>query len=260
MTDTTRPADTWDPTTYHRFAAERRRPFDDLLALVDPVPGGSVVDLGCGSGELTAELHRHTEAARTLGIDSSPNMLERAAPHADDGLAFELGDLARWEADDPVDVVFANASLQWSPHHPALLGRLARQLRPGGQLAVHVPANFDHPTHTVADRVGQSMGMPPIARFEAILRPEEYAGVLDELGFDDIHVRQQVYVHHLASTAAVIDWVGATLLTEYRRGLGEDRYAEFLDRYRAELLAALDDEAGTRPYTFLFARILFRAR
>ena len=46
--------DTWDPDTYHRFQAERRQPFDDLLALVEPVPSGRVVDLGCGTGELTA--------------------------------------------------------------------------------------------------------------------------------------------------------------------------------------------------------------
>ena len=64
--------DTWDPGQYQRFAAERAAPFHDLLSLVRPVPGGRVVDLGCGSGELTAQLHRRLEAAATLGLDSSP--------------------------------------------------------------------------------------------------------------------------------------------------------------------------------------------
>ena len=50
--------DTWDPQQYERFAAERAAPFWDLLSLVRPVPGGRVVDLGCGNGELTAALHR----------------------------------------------------------------------------------------------------------------------------------------------------------------------------------------------------------
>lgn len=253
-------ADTWDPDTYHRFQAERRQPFDDLLALVEPVPGGSVVDLGCGSGELTAELHRYTGAASTVGVDSSVSMLERAEPHAGGGLRFELGDLAEWRTPEPLDVVFANASLQWVADHPALLSSFREQLRPGGQLAVQVPANFEHPTHTVADRVGQAFGMEPVARFEAVLAPEEYAGLLDRLGFADVHVRLQVYVHHLPTTASVIEWVEGSLLTEHRRRLDERRYRELLARYRAELLDELGDPTGEAPYTHLFNRILFRGR
>src|SRR5688572_18782328 len=121
-------ADTWNPTQYERFAAERRQPFDELLGLVHPVPGGRVVDLGCGSGELTVDLHRHTGAASTLGVDSSPAMLEKA-PDAP-GVTFEVGDLTTWWAPTPVDVVLANASLQWVPEHEALLARLAAQLAP----------------------------------------------------------------------------------------------------------------------------------
>lgn len=252
--------DTWDAATYHRFRAERRQPFDDLLALVEPVPGGAVVDLGCGSGELTLELHRHTGAAATLGIDSSANMLDQARAQAVEGVRFQPGDLARWEPEAPVDVVFANASLQWAPDHPVLLERFRDSLAPAGQLAVQVPANFDHPTHTVADRIGQELGMDPVARFEAVLAPEAYAAHLDALGFSQVHVRLQVYVHRLADTASVVQWVEGTLLTRYRRDLGEDRYGEFLERYRTELLDELGDPAGTAPYTHLFKRILFRAR
>src|SRR5262249_33309166 len=75
-------SDAGSPEVYARFAAERRRPFDDLLALVAPIPGGGAVDLGCGPGELTRELHRRVGAAETVGIDSSPAMLEKAAPLA----------------------------------------------------------------------------------------------------------------------------------------------------------------------------------
>jgi trans-aconitate 2-methyltransferase len=260
MSQPTGQTDTWDPATYHRFRAERRQPFDDLLALVEPMPGGLVVDLGCGSGELTAALHRHTDAARTVGIDSSANMLEQAAAHAGDGLTFEQGDISQWQAPEPVDVVFANASLQWVPGHPALLRTLRDQLAPRGQLAVQMPANFHHPTHTVADRVGQELGMEPVSKFEAVLDPDTYAGLLDTLGFEEIHVRMQVYVHRLADTASVIDWVQGSLLTQYRRQLDEATYDQFLAQYRRELLAELGDPAGDKPYTHLFNRILFRAR
>ena len=92
--------DTWDPEQYERFAAERAAPFWDLLSLVRPVPGGRVVDLGCGNGELTAALHRRLEAAETLGLDSSPAMLVRAAALAGGGLRFEPGDIAAFRQGD----------------------------------------------------------------------------------------------------------------------------------------------------------------
>ena len=249
--------DTWDPATYHRFQAERRQPFDDLLALVKPVPSGRVVDLGCGSGELTAELHRHVHAVETVGIDSSANMLDKAGPHAGNGVRFEQGDLAQWTATEPVDVVFANASLQWAPDHPALIERLRDQLTPDRAARGAGAGELRAPTHTVADRIGQEFGMDPVARFEAILMPEAYAGLARRLGFDEINARLQVYVHRLPDTASVIEWVKGTLLTQYRKDLGESKYEEFLERYRHELLAELGDPAGDSPYTFLFRRILF---
>ncbi|HKE17641.1 MAG TPA: methyltransferase domain-containing protein [Kofleriaceae bacterium] len=253
-------ADTWNPTVYDKFKQERAQPFHDLLALVRPVPGGRVLDLGCGSGELTALLHAATGAGETLGIDSSAAMLEPAAARARPGLRFAQGDIADLAPDGSWDVVFANASLQWLPDHPALLARLSGALRPGGQLAVQIPANFDHPTHTVADAIGAELGIRPLSRFEDILSPERYALLLDQLGFAEQHVRLQVYVHHLPATSAVIDWVQGSLLTLYRRELDAERFAEFLDRYTRRVLAALGDESGERPHTYPFKRVLMRAR
>ena len=79
---TVTPIEGWNPDQYERFFAERRQPFDDLVALCIPVPGGRVVDLGCGTGDLTAELHERMQAAETVGIDSSESMLARARANA----------------------------------------------------------------------------------------------------------------------------------------------------------------------------------
>lgn len=246
----------WDPGQYERFEAERRQPFDDLVALCAPVPGGTVVDLGCGTGRLTAELHRAVGAARTTGVDRSPAMLARA-PRGVPGLAFAEGDLGAWDG-PPADLVLANASLQWVDHHPALLARLRRQLRPGGQLAFQVPANFGHPSHRLAREVAAELGHePPPDRGRAVLAPERYAGLLDELGAAEQHVRLQVYGHHLASTGEVVAWVSGSLLTAYRDAMGRDAYEAFVDRYRRRLLEALGEH---RPYFYAFPRILCRAR
>jgi trans-aconitate 2-methyltransferase len=146
--------DPWDPEQYRRFAAERRQPFDDLKGLCMPIVGGKIVDLGCGTGELTAELHRDMRATSTLGIDRSEAMLAEAASRASDvpGLSFERADLGEWHGTG-FDLVFANASLHWAPDHPSLLARLRFSLAPGGQLAFQVPATFGHPSHVLAAEV-----------------------------------------------------------------------------------------------------------
>jgi len=249
--------DTWDPTQYERFAAERRQPFDDLLALVEPIPGGRAVDLGCGNGSLTVDVHRRTGAASTIGVDSSAAMLT-SAPTVD-GVTFELDDLRAWTPDAPVDLMFANAALQWVPEHEQLLARLAAQLAPGGQLAVQVPWNFDHPSHTASAAVAAEMLADPPADpvAENVLPPARYAEVLHDLGFERQHVRLQVYGHVLASTAEVVEWTKGTSLTRFRSVLDDAGWDELVDRYRARLLAELGDR---QPYFYAFKRILFWAK
>src|SRR4051794_25528961 len=173
------PTDTWDPGQYEQFERERSAPFFDLLDLVEPCPGGRVVDLGCGTGALTRALHERTGARSTVGIDSSRQMLERSAEHAGGGLTFELGDIAEWTPREPVDLIFSNAALHWVDEHDALLKRLTSALAPGGQLAVQVPANHDQPSHLVAEQVA---GEEPFRealgghlRRSPVLAPERYA-------------------------------------------------------------------------------------
>jgi len=249
--------DTWDPAQYRRFEAERDQPFHDLLSLLEPVPGGAVVDLGCGDGRLTAIAHRALGASSTLGIDSSPAMLASAPDDA--GLTFELGDIGAWTAAASCDLVVTNAALHWVPGHGDVLARWVAALRPGGQLAVQVPANADHPSHRVVGEVAAELGIDvepdPVAA--NVQRPEAYAAILDGLGAGEQHVRLQVFVHHLPSSADVVEWVKGTTLTRVRRATDDGGYERFLAAYRARLLAEIGDRA---PFTYLFKRILFWAR
>lgn len=256
--------DTWDPNQYNRFQEERAQPFFDLMALVEPRPAMRVVDLGCGTGELTERLHRHVKARETLGIDSSTAMLEKSSAFAGDGIRFERGDIRDFSAAGSYDLVFSNAALQWVPGHAELLPRLTAALAADGQLAIQMPANFDHPSHVVAAEVGMEppfraalADTPGAAPGEAVRPPEEYAVHLDRLGYRAQHVRLQVYAHRLASREDVVEWVKGTCLTEYQRRLPDGMYEPFLARYRERLLPRLAD---TRPHLFTFKRLLIWGR
>jgi trans-aconitate 2-methyltransferase len=219
-----------------------------------------VVDLGCGTGALTRVVHERLGARETVGVDSSETMLARSAEHAGGGLRFERSDIATFSADRAWDLIFSNAALHWVPDHPALLARLTAALADGGQLAVQVPANFDHPSHTVAyGLAGEEpfrSALGGVSAAPAILAPETYAELLHRLGLREQHVRLQVYGHRLPARDDVVEWTKGTLLTNYRRRLPPELFDRFLAGYRERLLPALSD---TRPYFFAFKRILFWA-
>src|SRR3954454_20119281 len=121
----------WDPRQYAAYADERARPFFELLARVDVAEPAAVVDLGCGPGGLTATLLDRWPNATVVGVDSSAEMIESAAEHAVAGrLSFVHADVASWQPQEAVDVVLANAVLQWVPDHLELLPRIVSWLRP----------------------------------------------------------------------------------------------------------------------------------
>ncbi len=248
---------TWNPSQYERFHDERSQPFFDLLALVRPKPSMNLVDLGCGTGELTQKLHRALSAAATLGIDSSSSMLERAAPMAGAGLTFQHAEIESFETRARFDLVFSNAALQWVPDNPGVLGRVTCALAPGGQLAVQVPANDDHPSHAIAGEIAAEepfrSALDGYRRQSYILEPEGYAALLDKLGFAHQHVRLQVYPHRLSSRDEVVEWVKGTHLLAYQKRLSEDLFFRFVERFRERLFQELPD---SHPFFYPFKRIL----
>ena len=122
----------WDPAVYERFQAEREAPFDDLVSLIHPREGMRVIDLGCGTGELTSRLAERLPGSDVLGIDSSAEMLAKAAPRAREGLRFEQRRIE--DVGGTYDLVFSHAALQWVDDHRALIPRVFSLVAPGGQV------------------------------------------------------------------------------------------------------------------------------
>ena len=253
----------WDPSRYERFAAERRQPFVDLVALCEPVPGGVIYDLGCGTGARTVELVDALGAATVIGVDSSTSMLERAGTLADDRVTFRHDDLRTFVPVPAPDLLFSNAALHWVTDHRQVLATWRSHLSPGGQLAVQIPVNADHPTQQLILATANEHldwfpdGTPPALISTNSLRPEDYAQILFDLGAVDQHVVLRVYPHVLGGVDDVVEWLQSTTLRPYRTALSDERYASFLDAFRAELTA----HYGTpERLLYTFKRILFWAR
>jgi trans-aconitate 2-methyltransferase len=247
----------WDPKQYHKFQAERSAPFFDLLALVDIRPNLNVVDLGCGTGELTRQLAEALPHSNVTGLDSSAQMLEKAAPYASPNLHFEQGDQAQLTGE--WDLIFSNAALQWSENHGELIPSLYARLLPGGQIAVQVPSNHNHISHqiyreTAAEEPFRTV-LNGFQRYAPVLSIDEYAGLFFACGAENILVFEKVYAHVLEDADAVVEWISGTALIPYFERLG-DYKESFVEALRAKMRRALPD----RPVFYPFRRTLFSAR
>jgi len=240
----------WDPTAYGRFAAERSRPFADLLAQVHTDDPALVVDLGCGHGPATLTLGELWPNARIVGVDASEAMLESA--RALDGAGRVEWVQAELRAWDPAslgqapDVIITNSTLQWVPGHLDLLDAWVEALAPGGWLALQVPGNFDAPSHRLmretadqherAGELGAALDLP------AVGEPATYLRYLTRLGCA-VSAWETTYLHVLDAADEednpVLSWVAATGLRPVLDILTEDdERTAFMEPYAAHLAEA----------------------
>ena len=259
------PIDGWSPDQYERFRSQRQQPFDDLLMLCQPVPGGGVVDLGCGTGDLTKVLHEEMQAKETVGIDSSPTMLARA-PRV---VPRRAGSVLRPQATSPPGSVKGSI---WSSPTRRCNGSTttstswracARRWPPTGSwpsrcrrttATRRTSWRTPWPTSPVHRR---PRGDAPEDRGRFVLSPELYADLLYELGAKDQVVRMEVYGHELESTERGGRVGHGHALTPYRKRLSPSCSTQFVERYRERLV----EELGERePYFYGFRRILCWAR
>ncbi|HTX23353.1 MAG TPA: trans-aconitate 2-methyltransferase [Steroidobacteraceae bacterium] len=232
----------WNPALYCRFEDERTRPAAELLARVPLETPQYVVDLGCGPGNSTELLVERYPAARIVGIDMSPAMLQAARQRLP-ALRFQRGDIADTESlsTTPVDLAYANAALQWVPDHERLIPRLLSRLARGGALAMQVPDNLDEPSHALMravardSRFAPSIGGANDAR-SRILPAERYYDLLAPEC--DVDLWRTTYYHRMDSAAAIVDWLRATGLKPFIEALTADLQTAFLAEYERRVDAA----------------------
>ncbi|CAN5690422.1 methyltransferase domain-containing protein [soil metagenome] len=254
------PHHTWDPDRYLTFADERGRPFVDLLSRIGATAPETVVDLGCGPGNLTSLLADRWPDATVAGLDGSPAMIERAVAGGDDRVSFAVGDLRDWRPGAPVDVLVYNATLQWLPDHLGLLPALVAAVRPGGWFAFQVPGNFDQPSHTIRRGLAAEAPYAPFTRdlaTPASHDPAVYLEALSALGCT-VDAWETTYLHVLSGPDPVLTWVSGTGARPTLEALPDD----LRETFATELGRRLREAYPARPHGVLlpFRRVFVVAR
>jgi trans-aconitate 2-methyltransferase len=229
----------WSANQYLKFEDQRTRPASDLAAQIPLEAPRKVYDLGCGPGNSTEVLHKRFPKASITGVDSSPDMLEKARKRLPD-MTFVEADLNTWTPPADADVFYSNATFQWVPNHIPVLQRLLQALQEGGALAVQMPDNFNEPSHSSMRDVAKSGPwaailkdaprplLPTVGVYYDALRPHcRY-----------VDIWHTYYQHPLDGADAIIEWVKATGLRPFLDPLPDAQRAEFLAEYKARLIKA----------------------
>ncbi len=215
----------------------------------------AAVDIGCGPGNSTELIAERYSAAKLTGVDSSVDMIAAARQRLP-AATFVEADVATWSPPAPVDLIFANAVLQWVPDHLEVVARLMAHLNPGGAIALQVPDNLQEPSHSLMREVAASgpwaaKFASPIAR-EAIPPVEAYYDRLAPLA--DVDIWRTIYHHALADAAAIVEWVKGTGLRPFIERLDAAERPAFVAAYQAKLAEAYPPRADGRVL-FRFPRL-----
>lgn len=122
----------WDALHYQDQHSYVWRLGASLVELLRPQAGERILDIGCGTGQLTAEIAK--SGAIVVGLDSSEEMLRQARRNYPE-LMFVRADASTFRLDQAFDAVFSNAALHWVKNAEAAVQSIARVLRPGGRFA-----------------------------------------------------------------------------------------------------------------------------
>jgi len=168
---------TWDAGRYQARHSYVFAHGENLIEMLAPRPGERIVDLGCGSGQLTAKIAE--SGAEVIGLDRSEEMIAEAGRNFP-ALRFNVADATNFIVDTPVDAVFSNAVLHWVKDADRVAESVAQALRPGGRFVVEMGGKGN--VQTIIDAVREIAG--PVETPWYFPSIGEYASLLERHGFE----------------------------------------------------------------------------
>jgi trans-aconitate 2-methyltransferase len=265
----------WDAERYHRVSNPQLDWGRRVLHRLSPQPGERILDIGCGTGRLTAELAAAMGEGTVVAVDRSETMLREAAAQAVDlpgphripdraellndtrmsvRVYFVRADGAALPFVDMFDAVLSTATFHWILDHNQLFASIYRALAPGGRLIAQCGGGAN--LGRLLDRAGALAASPVLAPyFHGWRGPWEFADVpttierLDKAGYTEIDVSLEPAPVTFPDRAAFREFVSCVCLRDHLTRLPDDRRPRFLDTLADEATA------DSPPFTLDYWRL-----
>lgn len=239
----------WNGTQYDVLSGPQRQMGGDVLARLQPRLRGdeTVLDAGCGTGLVTAELLKLVPRGRVIAVDGSASMIAQAQRLLPTEVELQVQDLADLALPDPVDAAVSTSTFHWLPDHDRLFARLAAVLRPGGPLEAQCGgagniASVEAAVERLRGRAPWDVALTGWSGPWNFAGPEETTTRLTAAGFVDVHC-------WLEPRDVVPDDVHSYLRTvvlgSHLERLPEEAHDRFVEDVRRELQAAADADPTT---------------
>ena len=212
----------------------------DLVEVLDPQAGERVLDLGCGTGQLSAQIA--ATGAEVVGIDLSAEMIE-AAREQFPSLSFAVGDARDFSFAEPFDAVFSNAALHWVKPPETALACIVACLGQGGRFVAELGGarNVATISRGLIDQLA-ARGFHPQSPWY-FPRLGEYARLVEQAGLRVAYASHFPRPTPLEGESGLRDWMEmfAETLTE---DVPSSMREELWDAVEAAVRPALYDDGG----------------
>lgn len=172
----------WNPNSYEHNHAFVWQHGQDLVQLLNPQPDERILDLGCGTGQLTAQLA--AVGAEVVGLDQSPEMIAQAKANYPE-IAFVVADARQFQVERPFDAVFSNATLHWILEADAAIACIHRALKPGGRFVAEFGGKGNVQTIIAAlNQALRDLSLPALQHPWYFPSISDYSTRLEQQGFE----------------------------------------------------------------------------
>ncbi|HOV13968.1 MAG TPA: methyltransferase domain-containing protein [Spirochaetota bacterium] len=252
----------WNPELYLKYKKERTQPSIDLVNRIEISNPNKIVDIGCGPGNSTEILIKRWQNADIIGIDNSPQMIEKAKKDYPD-YKWLLSDAKDWKPKDKYDIIFSNATLQWMSNQKELIKNLFDFLSEDGILAVQVPANSDSPLHKalieVSKRADYDLNTKKCRELIHYHNEEFYYDILSQLS-SDFNIWTTTYYHILNDYIDLIEWYKGSGMKIYLDSLPEEKIKQNFEKSVLEECKKCYKQQKDGKIIFGFRRLFFTVK
>jgi trans-aconitate methyltransferase len=213
-----------------------------LIELLNAQPDERILDVGCGTGQLTARIAE--TGAKVVGLDSSPEMIGQARQNYPK-ISFVMESVTQMTFDGEFDAIFSNAALHWVLDADTAASAMSRALRKGGRLVAELGGrgNIQTIECAIVATLRRYLGdhVPPSNNYFPSV--SEYTAILERAGFEVR--RAELFDRHtpLEGENGMAEWI-RQFKWFYFEALPVSQRSEALARVLDELKPVLRNREG----------------